>query len=98
MPNAASCLFFQGTLVGNGAAFGDGKRCAAGTIIRLGTKTCVGGAASYPQGADVAIHTRGGIPVLGATRYYQVWYRNPAAFCTSSTFNTSNGLSVVWVR
>jgi hypothetical protein len=29
-------------------------------------------------------------------RMYQVWYRNAAAFCTSSTFNLSNGYRVVW--
>ena len=31
-----------------------------------------------------------------AIRYYQVWYRNAAAFCTPSTFNTSNGYAVTW--
>jgi hypothetical protein len=29
-------------------------------------------------------------------RTYQVWYRNAASFCTSSTFNLTNGLSIQW--
>src|SRR5207344_3206479 len=41
MPNG-SALYFQGTArvaAGAGAVFGDGLRCAGGTVIRLGTKT-----------------------------------------------------------
>jgi hypothetical protein len=38
---------------------------------------------------------RGAVPA-GATRTYQVWYRNAAAFCTSDTFNLTNGLVVTW--
>jgi len=31
-------------------------------------------------------------------RIYQVWYRNAApAFCTSATFNLSNGWQVHWL-
>jgi hypothetical protein len=30
------------------------------------------------------------------TRYYQVWYRNSAPFCTTATFNLTNGYSIVW--
>ena len=29
-------------------------------------------------------------------RYYQVWYRNPAPFCTGATFNQTNGWRVRW--
>jgi hypothetical protein len=38
MPANSTCLFFQGTAKqgsGFGAVFGDGLRCAAGTVIRL---------------------------------------------------------------
>jgi hypothetical protein len=99
MPNS-SALYFQGTAQqssGAGAAFGDGKRCAAGSIIRPGTKTNSAGASQYPAVGDLSISIRGVIPFAGATRTYQVWYRNAAAFCTASTFNLSNGLAVVWV-
>jgi len=37
------------------------------------------------------------VPALGATRSYQVWYRNPdPTWCTSGTFNLSNGWTVTW--
>jgi len=38
----SSALYFQGTTQmagGAGIAFGDGLRCAGGSIVRLGTKT-----------------------------------------------------------
>jgi hypothetical protein len=97
MPNS-SALYFQGTAQagsGAGTAFGDGLRCAAGSVIRLGTKNNVAGTSSYPVGGDTSISVRGAV-TAGATRYYQVWYRNAAAFCTTSTFNLTNGLSVTW--
>jgi hypothetical protein len=28
---------------------------------------------------------------------YQAWFRNSAAYCTSSTFNLSNGLRATWL-
>jgi hypothetical protein len=99
MPNGAT-LYFQGTTqiaAGAGAVFGDGLRCAGGTVTRLGTKTNVGGTSAYPVGADAPIHTKGVIPAAGGTRDYQAWYRNAAAFCTPSTFNLSNGLEVIWL-
>jgi len=99
MPNS-SCLYFQGTAQQTGGAgfvFGDGLRCAAGTILRLGTKSNVLGASHYPDIGDASIAVRGLVPSIGGTRYYQVWYRNAANFCTSATFNLSNGWAVPWV-
>jgi hypothetical protein len=93
-------LYFQGTLKlngGVGAVFGDGLRCVAGTIRRLGTKTNSGGASQYPGASDAPISVRGALPPGGGTREYQAWYRNAAAFCTGSTFNLSNGLEVTWI-
>jgi hypothetical protein len=97
MPNS-SALYFQGSSVlagGNGAVFGDGIRCAGGTVIRLGTKANSGGASQYPVGADLPVSVRG-MCTPGVTRIYQVWYRNAAVFCTVSTFNLTNGSSVTW--
>lgn len=96
MPPSATCLFFQGATK-IGSSFGDGVRCVGGTIIRLGIKTAVAGAASYPVGADVPISLKGLIPADGAVRNYQVWYRDSAAFCTSSSFNLTGGLSLTWL-
>ncbi len=97
MPNS-SALYFQGTtsLVGGmGAVFGDGLRCAGGSILRLGTKNNSAGASQYPQGGDPTVSVRGLVASPG-TRTYQVWYRNAAAFCTASTFNLTNGVVVIW--
>jgi hypothetical protein len=101
MPTNASCLFFQGTTQassGNGAVFGDGLRCVAGTVVRLGAKSAQGGTASYPGANDPTISTKGGITAIGGVRDYQVWYRNAdPTFCTPSTFNLTNGLEAVWL-
>lgn len=97
MPNS-SALYFQGTAQqsgGAGVAFGDGLRCVAGTVVRLGTKVNVGGASQYPLAGDLPVATRGGVTASG-TRTYQVWYRNSANYCSASTFNLSNGLELVW--
>ncbi len=98
MPNS-SVLYFQGTnqqAGGLGVTFGDGLRCAGGTIIRLLTKTNVGGASQYPGVGEIPISIRGA-NVAGNVRTYQAWYRNAADFCTPSTFNLTNGVQVTWV-
>ncbi len=91
-------LYFQGTSQiagGAGATFGDGLRCAGGTVVRLGTKQNPGGTSSYPGAGDASIHVKGN-DAAGNVREYQCWYRNAAAFCTPSTFNLTNGLEVTW--
>jgi len=97
MPNS-TCLYFQGTIQqtgGNGTAFGDGLRCAGGSIIRLGQTVNVAGNSTYPFGAAPAISVKGMVTAPG-TRTYQGWYRNAAGFCTPSTFNLTNGLELQW--
>jgi hypothetical protein len=100
MPNS-SALYFQGTLqagAGAGTVFGDGLRCAAGSVIRLKTVTNVAGASQYPAAGDPPISIQG-VNVAGNLRHYQCWYRNAdPAFCLiPSTFNLTNGVSVTWV-
>jgi uncharacterized membrane protein len=97
MPNS-SALYFQGTgqqSSGAGSVFGDGLRCAAGIVIRLGTKANVSGASQYPAAGDPSVSVRG-LVTLPGTRDYQIWYRNAAAFCTAATYNLSNGLEIIW--
>jgi hypothetical protein len=63
-----------------------------------------GGVVSAPGPGDPSILARStalGDPIpLGATRTYQVWYRDPSpAFCPSppgGTFNASSGLILQW--
>ncbi len=97
MPNS-SALYFQGTTqVGSGAgsAFGDGLRCAGGSIVRLKAVTNVAGLSHYPGSGNPSVSVKGAITTPGV-RTYQVWYRNAAAFCTPSTFNLTNGLEITW--
>jgi hypothetical protein len=84
--------------------FGDGLRCAGGTLKRLYSRNAVGGTVTAPQGADPSITARSAalgdtIPANG-TRIYHVYYRDSSAsFCPNppgSTFNVSNGLRVLW--
>jgi hypothetical protein len=98
MPNS-SALYFQGSATlggGNGIVFGDGLRCVGGTVIRLGTKNNTSGGSQYPVAGDPSVSVRG-LCAAGDFRTYQCWYRNAAAFCTASTFNLTNGISVTWV-
>jgi hypothetical protein len=94
------CLFVQGTAGQNGGmgvVFGDGLACVAGTLVRLGTQTATLGTATYPATGDAPISVQGQIPLLaGVTRTYQVRYRNAAVYCTSATFNLTNGIEVLW--
>ncbi len=97
MPNS-SALFFQGTsqsASGAGTVFGDGLRCAAGSVIRLGTKLNAAGGSQYPAVGDPPVSVRGA-DAAGNVRTYQVWYRNAAAYCTVSTFNLTNGWQLAW--
>jgi hypothetical protein len=100
MPATTTALFFQGdaqAAAGAGTVFGDGKRCVATSIVRLGTKATSAGAASFPGAGDPAVSVRGGVPAAGAIRHYQVWYRNAAVYCTADGFNLSNGVRVTWL-
>jgi hypothetical protein len=97
MPDS-SALYFQGTAkvaAGVGAVFGDGLRCAGGTVIRLGIETNAGGASHYPGAGDALVSVRGG-NAAGNVRTYQAWYRNAAAFCSAETFNLTNGWRLAW--
>jgi hypothetical protein len=93
LPMTASTLFFQGTTAVT-AAFGDGLRCAGGSVVRLGTTTAIGGVATFPPAGTTVSQAGGATP--GATLHYQGWYRNAASFCTSAAFNTTNALSIAW--
>jgi hypothetical protein len=97
MPNS-SALYFQGTVKvngGNGAQFGDGLRCAGGTVIRLGTRINAAGTSQYPGAGGIPIHIKGSV-AAGNTRDYQVWYRNAAAYCNPETYNLTNALELTW--
>jgi hypothetical protein len=78
---------------GNGNLFGDGLRCAGGTVKRLGVTNADGsGDLSWGSG-----HAAQGGWVAGDVRRFQGWYRDPIAGPCGSGFNLSNGLEVQFV-
>jgi hypothetical protein len=95
-------VFFQGNASSNaGISYGDGVRCANGTLLRLYVKSAVGGSISAPQGGDPSITARsaalGDTIAPGTPRYYVAVYRDPiAAFCAPNTFNATNGVRIDW--
>ncbi len=99
MPATATALFVQSAGIdhgGLGTQLGDGLRCISGASVRLAVKSNVGGSSSFPAAGDPKISILGGLSA-GATRYYHVWYRdNNAGFCTSATYNYTNGITATW--
>jgi hypothetical protein len=90
-------LFFQADGLAAPLAFGDGQLCASVGIVRLGVVFPTGSTAAYPGGTTPNPISVAGAPIAaGNAKHYQCWYRDAAAFCTASTFNTSNGVSLTW--
>ena len=67
-------------------------------------KSASGGSVSAPGAGDLSIRARsaaaGDTIPPGATRYYQVYYRDAViAFCPNppgNTWNVTNGVEIVW--
>jgi hypothetical protein len=103
LPTSTSILLSGPTAV-NPAHYGDGLRCAGGSLKRLFTHSAVGGTVAMPQGSDLSVSARSaamGDPITaGSVRIYQVYYRDPSAtFCSApagGTFNISNALALAW--
>jgi len=105
LPPIAMTLFVQGNTVLSGVPlFGDGVRCTGGTQLRLQVAGAQAGQSWVPDAGGPSLRARAlaaGDPLVpGSVRYYQAVYRDPApGFCsepTGGTFNTTNGLRVVW--
>jgi Tol biopolymer transport system component len=103
LPSALSSML-QGTLSSGPVNFGDGLRCVSGSLKRLYSKNAVSGTATAPSGADPSVSSRsaavGDVIPAGASRFYQVYYRDPnLAFCPNppgNSWNVSSGLAIVW--
>ena len=80
-----------------GGVFGDGRLCLSGTIRQLGIHPTSTGSLVFPSAGDPPLSVAGLVPAAGATRSYQVVYRDPStAYCPSGTFNLTNGYRIVW--
>jgi hypothetical protein len=97
-------LFWQGGTEIPPRVFGDGVGCIGAPLKRLYSQSAIGGMVQAPHSTDLAISARSaaaGDPIApGSVRVYQVFYRDPDPnFCSSpkgATFNTTNGLRVLW--
>ena len=86
--------------------FGDGVRCAGGSLHRLFVKSASAGTVVAPDfgAGDLSLSARsaalGDVILPGDVRYYQVYYRDPSAtFCAApqgNTWNVGNGVEVFW--
>jgi hypothetical protein len=102
-PSATSILLQGDAADPNGIPFGQGVRCAAGTLKRMYLKTASGGAITVPQGGDLSLTQQsaalGDLIGPGTHRYYQVYYRDPAVLggCSPALgFNASQAIDVTW--
>lgn len=97
-------IFLQGNASIVPVTYGDGLRCAGGTLKRLYTKTASAGEAFAPGPGDPSITARSaalGVPIpANGRRYYQVWYRDGTpGFCappTGDSFNVSSAVRILW--
>lgn len=101
----ATTVFLQGSSANlSGIVFGQGIRCAAGTLKRLYVKTASGGVSSAPVGSDPSVSARsatlGDTINPGQNRYYLAYYRDPVVLggCSgASTFNTTQTGALSWI-
>jgi hypothetical protein len=86
--------------------YGDGLRCVGGTLKRLfkltpATATVLTAPSSTsipPSPMTVSARSAALSDPLsaGSIRYYDVFYRDPAPYCTAETFNVTNAVRTVW--
>jgi hypothetical protein len=104
LPSVLS-IFLQGSAETGPFLFGDGLRCAGGTLKRMYAKSASGGVVAAPQGSELSISHRSaqmGSPIAPLTdRIYQVYYRDPnLAFCPNppgNGWNVSNAIRIQWL-
>ena len=92
-----SGLYFQADNdLSPGIPWGDGLRCAGGSLIRLGVRFSDAAGSSDTSGFAQSISAKTGNITPGETKYYQCWYRDPLFSSCLTGFNLSNGLAVTW--
>ncbi len=90
-------LYFQADNdLSPGLIFGDGLRCAGGSVQRLGVRAADAAGDSDTSSWTTSISTRAGNILPGDTKRYQLWYRDPFTSPCGSLFNLSNGYAITW--
>ncbi|MBK7642835.1 MAG: hypothetical protein IPJ19_07260 [Planctomycetes bacterium] len=105
LPSSLSIVLQGNAALAIPVSFGDGVRCAGGTLKRLYVKHAVAGVVSAPGTGDLPLSAQsaalGDTIPPGSMRWYQVYYRDPSpSFCSGQpggdTWNVSNGLQIRW--
>ena len=94
LPSQPALLFVGNNTLngGNGVPFGDGLRCAGGSVVRLGVKIPnAAGSATWGPGLGAT----GGWGT-GDTRTLQGWYRDPSGSPCSNGFNLTGAVEVTF--
>jgi hypothetical protein len=95
-PMATSILLQGDSFASNGAAFGQGVRCAGGSLKRMYVKTASAGSITAPDftAGDPTISARSavlGVPIQpGQPYFYLVYYRDPVVLGGCSALLTFN--------
>jgi Tol biopolymer transport system component len=104
-PTALSIVLQGNALAASGLVYGQGVRCAAGSLKRLYTRTASGGSITAPDfgAGDPTVSARSaaaGDPIqAGESRWYLVYYRDPIVLggcAATSTFNATDTGRVDW--
>jgi Tol biopolymer transport system component len=104
-PTATSIVLQGNVLNASGIVFGQGVRCADGSLKRLYTQNASAGSITAPNlvGGDPTVSAQssslGDVISAGQSRWYLVYYRDPTvlgACPASSTFNATQTLRVDW--
>ncbi len=95
LPNTWAFVVQGATYSPTGAVFGDGVSCMTGPLTRIATRHATNMSVRYPSAGDAPLSVAGGA-TPSSTLLYQVLYRNAAPYCTSATFNVSDGAAAVW--
>jgi len=97
MPAGVAATLVQGSALlggGSGVSFGDGKRCAGGTIVRLLTRNTGNGGFTVPEQGGPGLAALGHLQTPGE-RTYQVFYRDAAGPCGTG-WNSSTAVRLDW--
>ena len=101
LPPFSTGILAQSSSLTTGAIFGDGILCLGTPVSRVLSRAANGmghatyPTAGYPYSGELPLSVRAGVTTPG-TRSFQFVYRNAATFCTTSTFNVTNGTTITW--
>ena len=93
-PSNAGLYFQANNDRSPGVLWGDGLSCAGGALKRLQLRF------ADPTGTSattIGISAKAGNISPGDTKYYQIWYRDPAGSPCGHDFNSSNGYAITWL-